>query len=378
MRFGSVLVLPLAIVSVFLIASDTTVIRNGETPWTVQGTKPGRVVTQTEVLRITDEGDDFIFKNPRRIKVAPDGAVFVGEREKLLKFDSQGRFLQNCVKRGEGPGEVMAVSDFHPHAEGVVVGAYMPGKILSFAADGALKREFRIPGSFPALKFYLYGAGDKFYLRANNLSPDGLKTGINERSHGIAHCDAQGKITETGLTFTTMDAVLKWRSESGGMAIAVDEITYFITAFDGDRYLYVSHTDKYMITQVDLKTEKIVRKFTRDYRSVPYVKRDDLEDENAKLEEIKNREYYNDVYALRVYRGNILVFTSTMDEAERILVDVFDETGKYIDCFYLRVPGVERPDDLVRKPMCFHDGHFWSMGVDEEDNPYAVKFKLDL
>ena len=317
MRFGTGLVFTLVIVSVFLIASDTAVIRNGETPSAAPGKTPGRVVAQTEALRITDEGGDFIFKNPRRIKVAPDGAVFVGERRKLLKFDSRGRFLKNCVKQGEGPGEVMAVSDFHPHGEGVVVGAYMPGKILSFASDGALKREFRIPGSFPALKFYLHGAGDKFYLRANNLSPDGLKTGINERSHDIAHCDAQGKITETDLTFTTRDAVLKWRSESGGMAIAVDEITYFITAFDGDKYLYVSHTDKYMITQVDLETERIVRKFTRDYRSVPYVKREDLEDEDAKLEEIKNHEFYNDVNALRVYRGKILVVTSTMDETSR-------------------------------------------------------------
>ena len=36
----------------------------------------------------------------------------------------------------------------------------------------------------------------------------------------------------------------------------------------------------------------------------------------------------------------------------------------------------ERPEDLRRKPMCFHDGHFWTVTVDEDDNPYAVKFKL--
>ncbi len=93
---------------------------------------------------------------------------------------------------------------------------------------------------------------------------------------------------------------------------------------------------------------------------------------------MKNRKYYNDIYALKIYNGKLLVFTSTMDKDNRVLVDVLNSNGEYIDKFYIKIPQVERPDDLPRKPMCFHKGFFWTTSMDEDDNPFIIKYKIDI
>jgi hypothetical protein len=42
----------------------------------------GRVITLSEVLRITDEGtDQYYFEYPERLHIAPDGSIFVLDRD---------------------------------------------------------------------------------------------------------------------------------------------------------------------------------------------------------------------------------------------------------------------------------------------------------
>jgi hypothetical protein len=338
-----------------------------------------RVANLTEVLRISDESGDFSFKNPRRIKIAPDGSVFIAEREQLFKFDSRGRFLKTFLKKGEGPGEIKYFANFFFTSQGVVIGSFMPVKLIFISLDGTYQKEFKLEKANPFLM--LMNATDtRYYFHNNSLSFGNfgkLKTGINKRVHRVVYSNNKGNITEINLDFMTRDAVIKTTSKSGGVAINMDEITDFITAFDRNNYVYVVHNDRYMIKQVDLGTGKITLKFTRDYRPVDYQIKQDLEEEDARIEEIKNHKFFNDVYALRIYGGKLLVFTSTMDDKQQVLVDVFNHNGKYQDCFYLKIPGISRPDDLRRKPLCFDHGHFWTSSVDEDDNPVIIKFKMN-
>jgi hypothetical protein len=338
-----------------------------------------RVAKLTEVLRISDESGDFSFKNPRRIKVAPDGSVFIAERQQLFKFDSRGRFLKTFLKKGEGPGEINYFANFFFTSQGVVIGSFMPVKLIFKFLDGTYQKEFKLEKANPFLM--LMNATDtRFYFHDNSLSFGNvgkLKTGINKRIHRVVYSNSKGNITEINLDFMTRDAVIKTTSKSGGVAINMDEITDFITAFDRNNFVYVVHHDRYMIKQVDLGTGKITLKFTRDYRPVDYRLKEGLEEEDAKIEEIKNHKFYNDIYALRIYDGKLLVFTSTMDDKQRVLVDVFTHKGKYLDCFYLRIPGIDRPDDLRRKPLLFNSGHFWTSSIDEDDNPVIIKYKMN-
>lgn len=360
-----------------VIARET--INNPKHPLGQTEDTPIRVASLTEVLRISDESGDFSFKNPRRIKIAPDGSVFVSEREQLFKFDSRGHFLKSFLKKGEGPGEIKYFANFFFNSQGVIIGTYMPVKLIFMTLDGTYQDEFKLEKVKP-FTLLMSATDTRFYFHDNSLSFGSfgkIKTGINQRIHRIIFRNREGIIKEINSEFITRDAVIKKTSKSGGISISMDEITNFITVFDRGNYLYVVHRDRYMINQVDLKTDKIIRRFTRDYKPVAYQVKEDLEEEDTEIEKIKNQKLYNDIYALQMNGKKLMVFTSAMDRDKRTLVDVYDHQGKYRDCFYLKIPGINRPDDLIRKPLCFDRGYFWTTSIDEDDNPIIIKYKMN-
>jgi YD repeat-containing protein len=98
MRLGAA---ALALLSVTAV-SFPQVIENPKSP---PAPNAGRVVPLKEVARITDEKGKFFFVQPIAVFTGHDGSVYVQEYKQLLKFDAQGRFVKNLLKRGQGPGE---------------------------------------------------------------------------------------------------------------------------------------------------------------------------------------------------------------------------------------------------------------------------------
>jgi hypothetical protein len=41
----------------------------------------GRILRLKEELRITDKGGDFFFQYPGKVKVAPDGSIFISDQD---------------------------------------------------------------------------------------------------------------------------------------------------------------------------------------------------------------------------------------------------------------------------------------------------------
>ncbi|MEA3420927.1 MAG: hypothetical protein U9Q97_04520, partial [Acidobacteriota bacterium] len=62
----------------------------------------GREVELKEVIQIIDTGEDFYFKYPHNLKIAPDGSIFVQDAEQLLHFSPEGKFIRNFFKKGQG------------------------------------------------------------------------------------------------------------------------------------------------------------------------------------------------------------------------------------------------------------------------------------
>jgi len=340
--------------------------------------KPIKVAKLTEVSRITDEEGGFSFKRPRRIKIAPDGSVFVAESKALYKFTPQGKFVKNFIKIGEGPGEVKNFANFFFANDGIVTASYMPVKILLSSMEGNHIREFTV---FKAQTFTLIlnVINNKYYCNYSKVAARDLKSGINKSVNQIIYCDPQGTLHQTGIEFTTIDALIKQTSKDGRTLIAMDEVTRLITAFDNrHKKLFAVHKARYEISLFDLNSHQLQRTIKRPYQSVPYKSKPAEDEYDAKIERIKNRKYYNDIHAIRIYNEKLLVFTSTMDKENRVLVDVYNIKGELEDKFYLKIPQVERPDDLRRKPMCFQKGYFWTTAMDEDDNPFIIKYKIDI
>jgi hypothetical protein len=77
-----------------------------ENPAKPMARNAGRLIGLSKVWRITDEGDDFYFRSPHNLQIAADGSIFIAEREEFLRFTSEGKFLKNLCKKGQGPGEI--------------------------------------------------------------------------------------------------------------------------------------------------------------------------------------------------------------------------------------------------------------------------------
>ena len=76
------------------------VIENPDKP---SSEKAGRIVHLEEVLCIQDTGDEYYFRYPSNLKIAPDGSVFVMDWSSglLARFDTNGKLLRNYFKKGE-------------------------------------------------------------------------------------------------------------------------------------------------------------------------------------------------------------------------------------------------------------------------------------
>jgi hypothetical protein len=96
------------LVSVFF-ASTQDVIENPEKPL---NEKAGRILRLKEELRITDENGAFFFRSPSNLKISVDGSMFIADPygNNFLNFSSDGKFLENLYRKGEGPGEIQVQS----------------------------------------------------------------------------------------------------------------------------------------------------------------------------------------------------------------------------------------------------------------------------
>ncbi len=335
-----------------------------------------RTLGTEEVLRLTDESGEFVFKNLSDIKVNGTGEVFIYGGNQLHHFDSLGSFKGNMARNGEGPGELKHFADFFPVGSEIVVGSFMPTKVMTFDGSGKLMKEIKIEGvkPFTGYAFSLHGW---HYLYESQIDFQAIKTGINIRVQQMVRADGNGKVERTDLQFETLDAVIKRTHDGGGMTIATNDVTSLLDAFDGRRFLYVSTDERYGVDQIDLSTHKTVKRFIRDFSPVPYKMPDDLDAQDKEMERIAGRKYFNDIWALCCLGEDLMVFTSHLDEKNRVLVDRYSSEGRRIDSFFLTVPGVRRPDDLKNKPLCFDKDFFWTSFVDDDDNPVVVKYRVD-
>jgi len=97
----------------FLISASAFAQMIVENPAKPDDPRAGRVVTLKEVMRIEDKGEDFYLKSVYGLAVSRDGSVFLQDDQKqLLRFDSNGRFIRDLLKLGQGPGELTGLMSF--------------------------------------------------------------------------------------------------------------------------------------------------------------------------------------------------------------------------------------------------------------------------
>jgi hypothetical protein len=368
---GLMALLAAVVLILFVAAAWAQVIENPAKPMAKDA---GRVVTPAEVLSISDEGtSDFFFNWPNALKTGPDGSLLLRDRDQVLHFDANGRFLRNLFKKGQGPGEMPWPGTPVATEKNVIIYAGSPSKLVYFDRDGQYERDVAVRAegrSGPNLLGYQAG---RFYFEWYEFPRTSGDPGFVDNPRTIlSMSEADGLIT-TLATFVTR----AWAVTVGGSGGAFD-ITSLIAVPFQSKFLALTHTEDYLIKLFDPAANKVVREFGRPYVRVKGEPLTEAEKKSSigiggKYYTRPERKFENDVKNLLVRGGDIWAVTSTKDKAKGVLIDVFDGEGVYRDCFYLRLPE-SSIRNLYTPGQSALDGDFlWVVERSEEEGTFTIK-----
>ncbi len=357
---------PIFAAAIALLCYPQQVIENPAKP---VAKNAGRVLDLREEFRITDEQGDFYFSNPKNIKLAPDGSLFILDEDQFLKFSSDGKFMKNLYRKGQGPGELERLHNYLFCGKDIVVFQHWPGKIMRLDMEGKLIREFRLE---KPLSMLISVFGDRYIMAHNSppkLEKKGTEPEIIDIDWKINEVSEEGITKEIGPVFPA-----KWFAQRLPGAMIANYIVDLSAVPLGEKWLVIHHDQDYWLELFDLESKKVQRKFGRKYRKVKLEKQK-KEKEAGPVSLDPPVDYANDIQKLFVVKDKIMAMTSTIDAAKGILVDVFNKEGEYIDNFFLPIKHVELKD-LSRYPITIADDFLLVKETGDGDFPCIVKYKI--
>jgi len=318
----------------------------------------GRILKLEEVFRITDESGDFYFRYPGDLKVAPDGTIFIADGEQFLKFSSDGKFIDNLFRKGEGPGEIREYFGYAFDKKGIFIYDFTARKIIHSDIEGNLIDEFRFkPESYNDF----FGIMDEWFIFMKSVWPpiEERKYGLGDIKNTIFLISKDGKIKKEIYTFPKKAffaprAFTSWAS-------------FHSVLSDDNKKLFFSHTREYLIKLLDLDKGKILRNFKRKYPRMKLKAKNGWEEEFHKKYNVPKIKYESDIQDLFITKGLLWVITSTKNKTKGILIDVFNKEGKYVDNFYINLEG---------SLMATDGDYIFVKEADEDENFQIVKYKV--
>jgi len=324
---------------------------------------PGRIIQLKEVLRIRDEGTVFYFREPWGIDVSEDGSVFVkGGIDRLYKFDASGKFERNMAKKGQGPGEITGeIENINVQDNEIIFSCASMNKIIKMDLAGNLIKEL-IPKK-RALNLIAYYKNKYFIVDFMPKSFE-MEEGYKDIDRNLFVIDEEGNVTPTQHSFPVKHY---WARHPSRGYLSTQYVTRLQSSKANQKYIYICHTQDYLIKQFDLEKHQISRIFRRDYPRVKF-----------KSDEFRPFKYYNDVYRILIHKNNVWVLTSTFNEEKGIMVDVFSSEGKYIDNFYLPFFNSKTGDCFYQMyfPMVIDGDFIYAIEHDEDWNYCIVKYEI--
>jgi hypothetical protein len=295
--------------------------------------KPGKILKMKEMMRITDEQGGFYFRYPYGMRVSDEGEIFLMDYNQMMRFDKNGKLLNNYYKKGQGPGELVSIRNYVLNGEFIIVFNVRPHKILWFEKKGPLVKEFRIYKNFFSGDLIAY-RNSKYYIVTNTIPVVKGNSGFTDDIHKLIEISADGEELKTLASYPVKTFTVMFEGGRASKGIA-----RFISRVHKNRYLVLSHTPEYQIKIYDLERKCPVRVFSRKYKRIKpkSYSDDDIMLQGKRYDELKLK-YVEDLEDLFLLESKILVITLT-ENKKGTLIDMFDYNGNYLDNCYLKLKG---------------------------------------
>ena len=346
MRKIVLLLLPLFILTSVIYTQE--IIENPEKPLSKNS---GRVRSIKKIMSTKDEPEKYYFRDPDDVKMAKDGSIFIADNygRNFIKFSSDGMFIKNLYKQGEGPGEIQNYFRFVLFQDEIYIYDFVKRKVIHMGQDGSLLNEFKThTEQYNVFKGIFRG----WLIFMKTVSPFKRdKARMYQDKNKIILLSKDGKKEQENYVFLNKRFYLARRG--------LMSWNPFDSVLDEDRgYLYVSCTREYMVHILDLNKGKVIRSFRRKYKRIPH-EMTQSEESFMKKVNAPRKKYEEDISRLHLFNGLLWVETSTKDEKMGMLIDVFDSDGQFLDNFYLALDGYL---------MSVHKNFMFVRKSDEEGN----------
>jgi hypothetical protein len=339
-----------------------------ENPAKPPSANAGRVVPLKEVARISDEKGKFFFVQPFNVLMGHDGSVYVQEMKQLLKFDAQGRFVKNLLKRGQGPGELDDnLTDVVIREKDIILWSSNNYKLIRLDLDGRLIEDKKLTQGFLGSLLGVFG-GRYFFLRheIDTAKSRPRVSGISETPRRLVIVPENGEAVPTPVLMPMTEAF-----HFGPRSTSSSTISRAMPVAAGERSVFLFHSPDYLIKLLDLETGEAVRSFRREYDRVKY----EFKTPPGYPAELVPK-FHNDLCRLLWRNDRLWAVTSTVDPKKGILVDVFNREGKYLDNFYLPLFKIRRNNPQYYAPMAIYGNFLYLLEADEDDIISLVKYEI--
>lgn len=353
--------------SSFFTLKGQVIVDNPEKP---KNKTAGRIIQLEEVMRIRDDGKNFVLRNPQQIYELHDGSILFFDYPFVIKVDKQGEFLFKVPAQGQGPGESQHPIAYIIENNQIRVYSWIPPKVLEYDLDGKFTREFKTPphGPFEFIGFVedkIYGIRDEIRFSDAIRQEGVIKTPyrLYEISHDFKNLR---KIHDIMMEHYIKKA--RWVKRA------------MFTAVTYKNFFFYVHSAEYTIEKFDLKTERVERIFKRKYTPPRSEEVQDYQDPYERFERgfqpPPQHEFY--IQRLQIFHDKLWVKTSTeKDGGTKWQIDVFDLDGNYVDCFYLDFP-VKNQSHWSRFTIT-NDGFVFVVEEESETGLVSIgKYKLKL
>jgi len=313
-------------------------------------------------MRFSDVPEKKIFfRRPRAIKLDDDGNIYIQDRPHILKFGPDGKFLVKMIKEGQGPGElpdgyVGSLSDFIIVKNKVI--AFSSYKALWFNEKGEFLEEKRLPIKGFNANFIV--TPDLNYYAFERIHPP------SKEMQKVGPYKYQMYLWRISPDYKEKEMIYKWELSGyiyGGGSFSFRAPLYL--SIDSE-ILIVNNTDEYEFLSFDLKKNKIVKTFTREYK-------------RKKWRNLEGRTiYFPAIYGFHYIKPELWVVTSAKDENKNLLIHSWDLKTGDMEEFYLKFPTSEV--DRFRgfgSRIAIINGFMFSIEQNSEGFYNIVKYRME-
>ncbi len=121
--------------------------------------------------------DEYMFASINAIAEHPDGSIFIVDASRarviVRRYDSEGAFLNNIGRMGEGPGEFQRVQAIKPTPDGnVALWDTQLRRITIMEPDGSFVDSFRAESGLNSRQMLLVDGEGNLYVRTGDPDPE--------------------------------------------------------------------------------------------------------------------------------------------------------------------------------------------------------------